>query len=56
MKGLRVYSKLVADQLGQTLDLHQNVYTRSPVESRMVVVNQLEEAVVDTVAFVQRSG
>lgn len=43
MKGLGVDGKLVADQLGHTLDVNQNVYTQSPVESRMVVVNQLEK-------------
>jgi hypothetical protein len=26
--------KLVADQLGHSLDVNQNVYTQSPVESR----------------------
>lgn len=43
MKGLGVDGKLVADQLGHTLDVNQNVYTQSPVESRMVIVNQLEK-------------
>ncbi|HTR34970.1 MAG TPA: hypothetical protein VMH80_03655 [Bryobacteraceae bacterium] len=30
--------KLVADQLGHTLDVNQNVYTQSPVETRLVIV------------------
>jgi hypothetical protein len=33
----------VADQLGHTLDVSQNVYTQSSVESRSVIVNQLEQ-------------
>jgi site-specific recombinase XerD len=35
--------KLVADQMGHTLDVNQNVYTQSPVASRLVIVNQLEK-------------
>jgi integrase len=42
MKALGADGKLVADQLGHTLDVNQNVYTQSPVESRLVIVNQLE--------------
>jgi len=38
--------KLVADQLGHSLDVNQNVYTKSPVERRKVVVNQLERTLV----------
>jgi integrase len=34
--------KLVADQLGHSLDVSQNVYTQSAVESRAEVVNLLE--------------
>jgi integrase len=34
MKVLGVDGKLVADQLGHTLDVNQNVYTQSPVELR----------------------
>jgi integrase len=33
MKQLGVDPKLVADQLGHTLDVNQNVYTESPVET-----------------------
>jgi len=43
MKQLGVDPKLVADQQGHTLDVNQNVYTQSPVESRLVIVNQLEQ-------------
>ena len=44
MKALGVDGKLVADQLGHSLDVNQNVYTQSPVESRLDMVNQLEES------------
>jgi integrase len=44
MKQLKADPKLVADQLGHSLDVNQNVYTQSPVESRLVIVNQLEES------------
>ncbi|HZU28383.1 MAG TPA: tyrosine-type recombinase/integrase, partial [Bryobacteraceae bacterium] len=44
MKALGVDGKLVADQLGHSLDVNQNVYTQSPVESRLDAVNQLEES------------
>jgi integrase len=43
MKALGADGKLVADQLGHSLDVNQNVYTQSPVESRLVIVNQLEQ-------------
>jgi hypothetical protein len=41
-----VDGKLVADQLGHSLDVNQNVYTQSPVESRLAVVNQLEKSLL----------
>jgi integrase len=44
MKALGADGKLVADQLGHSLDVSQNVYTQSPVESRLVIVNQLEKS------------
>jgi integrase len=44
MKALGVDGKLVADQLGHSLDVNQNVYTQSPVESRLVIVNKLEKS------------
>jgi len=43
MSELGVNGKLVADQLGHSLDVSQNVYTQSPVESRLPAVNQLEK-------------
>ncbi|HUI41247.1 MAG TPA: hypothetical protein VL523_04690 [Terriglobia bacterium] len=43
MKVLGVDGKLVADQLGHSLDVSQNVYTQSPVEVRQAAVNQLEK-------------
>ena len=46
MKILGVDGKLVADQLGHTLDVNQNVYTQSPVESRLGMVNQLEKSLL----------
>lgn len=36
--------KLVADQLGHTVDVNQNVYTRASVERRKVAVDALEKA------------
>jgi len=44
MKTLGVDGKLVADQLGHTLDVNQNIYTQSPVEIRQAAVNQLEKS------------
>jgi integrase len=46
MKALGVDGKLVADQLGHSLDVNQNVYTQSPVESRLDMVNQLETSLL----------
>ena len=43
-KSLGVDGKLVADQLGHTLDVNQNVYTQTPVEIRQVAVNELEKS------------
>jgi integrase len=43
MKQLGVDPKLVADPLGHTLDLNQNVYTQSPVELWQAALNQLEQ-------------
>ncbi len=44
MKALGADGKLVADQLGHSLDVRQNVYTQSNVESRLGIVNQLEKS------------
>jgi integrase len=46
MNELGVNGKLVADQLGHSLDVSQNVYTQSPVESRRPAVNQLEKTLL----------
>jgi integrase len=46
MNELGVNGKLVADQLGHSLDVNQNVYTQSPVESRLPAVNQLEKTLL----------
>jgi integrase len=46
MKALGVDGKLVADQLGHSLDVNQNVYTQSPVESRLEAVNKLEQSLL----------
>jgi integrase len=45
MNAMGVEGKLVADQLGHTLDVNQNVYTQSPVALRQEAVNRLESAV-----------
>jgi integrase len=44
MNQLKVDPKLVADQLGHTLDVNQNVYTVSDIGLRREAVNQLENA------------
>jgi integrase len=46
MKQLKADPKLVADQLGHTVDVNLNVYTQSPVTSRQVIVNELERSLV----------
>jgi integrase len=43
MKELGVDPKLVADQLGHTLDVNQNVYTQTSVELRQAALKQLEQ-------------
>jgi len=45
MNAMGVEGKLVADQMGHTLDVNQNVYTQSPVALRQEGVNRLEIAV-----------
>jgi integrase len=45
MKAIKADPKLVADQMGHTLDVNQNVYTQSPVELRLPLVNELEKLV-----------
>jgi integrase len=46
MNALGVEPKLVADQLGHSLDVNQNIYTQVSVERRQNAVEQLESAVV----------
>lgn len=46
MKSLGVDGKLVADQLGHTLDVNQNVYTQSPLADRRAAVNRLETSLL----------
>lgn len=46
MKELGVDPKLVADQLGHSLDVSQNVYTRVSVEHRKGAVEKLEAALI----------
>jgi integrase len=42
MKELKVDPKIVADQLGHTVEVNQNVYTQTAVEIRQAALNQLE--------------
>ena len=42
MRELNVDPKVVADQLGHTLDVNLNVYTQTPLETRTDAVNVLE--------------
>jgi integrase len=44
--GVRVDGKLVAHQLGHSLDVNQNVYRQSSVENRKEVIDQFERALV----------
>jgi integrase len=44
MRQLKVDPKLVADQLGHSVDVSLNVYTQSPVETRQAAVNELERS------------
>jgi hypothetical protein len=41
---LGVDKKLIADQCGHSLDVSQNVYTQSSVETRLAGVKLLEES------------
>ena len=45
MNELKVDLKLVADQLGHTLDVNQNVYTLPNLARRQEAVNMLETAI-----------
>jgi hypothetical protein len=44
MWGLHDDPRLIADQLGQTVDVNQNVYTKASVARRKVAVDALESA------------
>ena len=44
LHALGVEGKVVADQLGHTLDVNQNIYTQSPVALRREALNRLEQA------------
>ncbi len=44
LSDLGVEGKLVADQLGHTLDVNQNVYTRVAFERQAAAVNRLDSA------------
>jgi integrase len=46
MSDLGVEGKLVADQLGHSLDVNQNVYTQSAVSKRQIAVNRLENSLI----------
>jgi hypothetical protein len=41
---LGIDGKLLADQLGHSLDVNQNVYTQSAVELPRAAVDQLEQS------------
>jgi integrase len=43
LNGLGVTPKAIADQLGHTLDVSQNVYTQAPVLERKKILNRLEK-------------
>jgi hypothetical protein len=45
MKRIKADPKLVADQLGHTVDVNQNVYTQNGVELRLPLVNELEKLI-----------
>jgi len=46
MKQWGVDPKSVADQLGHTLDVNQNVYAQSAVERRLVIVRELQRSLL----------
>jgi integrase len=45
MRQMKADPKAVADQLGHTVDVNQNVYTQTSVETRAVLVNDLERLI-----------
>jgi hypothetical protein len=52
MRGLNVDPKVVADQLGHTLDVNLNVYTATALETRKQAVNSLEQTPLDSKGYV----
>lgn len=46
MNALGGNGKLVADQLGHSLDTSQNVYVQSPINVRAPILNQLEQSLL----------
>jgi integrase len=46
MNHLKRDPKVVADQLGHTLDVNQNIYTQAPMELKVEAVNELEAVLV----------
>lgn len=46
MNDLKVDPKIVADQLGHTLDVNQHVYTRSAVGRRKEAIEKLETSLL----------
>ena len=47
MNDLKVDPKIVADQLGHTLDVSQNIYTQSALLIRKEAVDSLESALLN---------
>jgi hypothetical protein len=45
MRDLHVDPKLVADQMGHTVDVNLNIYTSTMLERRLEAVQDLEAAV-----------
>ena len=56
MKELKLDPKIVADQLGHTVDVNQNVYTQTAVEIRQEALNQLERRLLIQWLFKWCSG
>lgn len=50
MKELGIDPKIVADNLGHTLDVNQNVYTTTMLERRLEAVERVETAVSNYVS------
>jgi integrase len=55
MNALGIDGKVVADQLGHTLDVNRNVYTQASVERRKEAQDRLEGMLQSDVNGVQRS-